>query len=279
MTATVAPEPVDNVIIRSIEPVVDYGFFQMDEDLFPIRAPHKSLSGEISLDMSNLEQYLGGKKLEIYEDGGRVGCGGVLWISGHLLALYLLQKWNFILEDLRKNHGVAQVHKVVEIGSGTGVVGIALGAATVDHKDQYPEDFKVYISDIDELVPIMQKSISLNKLDEVVEAISLPWGEPLPQSCSSKVDLILAADCVYNEKAFDILEQTLVDLSNGTKINEDGSKRDTVIYMASRKRRKADLKFFRKCKKSFHMQEIVHYEGYEFFRLQNVHLWKMVLKR
>lgn len=86
-----------------------------------------------------------------------------------------------------------------------------------------------------DLVPLMEKNIALNNLEDTVFAKSLPWGEELPAFAKEDVDVVLAADCVYLEKAFPLLEKTLIDLAN----------KDTLILMAYRKRRKADLKFFR----------------------------------
>ncbi len=57
----------------------------------------------------------------------------------------------------------------------------------------------------------------------------------LPEFAKKDVDVVLAADCVYLEKAFPLLEKTLIDLTT----------KDTLVLMSYRKRRKADTKFFR----------------------------------
>lgn len=57
----------------------------------------------------------------------------------------------------------------------------------------------------------------------------LTRGDPLPPYCDN-VDLVLAADCVYLESAFPLLEKTLLDLtSNGV-----------LVLMAYKKRRKVE---------------------------------------
>jgi hypothetical protein len=49
--------------------------------------------------------------LKVHEDGGEAGCGGKLWPAGELLSRYLIRK------------GIEQYHNIVELGSGTGLVG------------------------------------------------------------------------------------------------------------------------------------------------------------
>lgn len=70
--------------------------------------------------------------LQIYEDGGELGCGGKVWIAGELLSKYLLDK------------GLYHKKKVVEIGSGTGLVGLTLGLS-----EKRDEDMEVWITDIE----------------------------------------------------------------------------------------------------------------------------------
>jgi len=83
------------------------------------------------LDMT-FEGRLSEPGLQIYEDGGELGCGGKVWVAGELLSKYLLDK------------GLYNKKKVVEIGSGTGLVGLALGLS--EKKDQ---DMGIWITDIE----------------------------------------------------------------------------------------------------------------------------------
>lgn len=99
---------------------------------------------------------------------------------------------------------------------------------------------------------LMKKNVVLNGLQGVVEAAILDWGDELPSyakySPESKIDLVLAADCVYLEAAFPLLETTLLDLTENDKGLE--------IYMSYKKRRKADSKFFKHMKKNFLFEEV-----------------------
>ena len=92
---------------------------------------------------------------------------------------------------------------------------------------------------------LMTENTKLNDLEDQVIPAVLNWGDPLPDYCQN-VDLILAADCVYLESAFPLLEKTLLDLTtNGIP-----------ILMAYKKRRKADSKFFKAIKKNFIVNEV-----------------------
>lgn len=101
----------------------------------------------------------------------------------------------------------------------------------------------------------MEKNIILNELEDTVKAEVLNWGDELPEYASAsatnkdkKIDLVLAADCVYLEAAFPLLEKTLLDLTEGDK--------NPLILMSYKKRRKADARFFKHMKKSFKFEEV-----------------------
>jgi len=73
----------------------------------------------------------------------------------------------------------------------------------------------------------------------------LNWGSSLSTD-TPRLDLILAADCVYFEPAFPLLVQTLSDLADTT----------TDILFCYKKRRKADRRFFVLLKKAFSWEEV-----------------------
>lgn len=203
--------------------------------------------------------------LKISEDGGESGCGGKVWIAGELLCEYLL-------ENSEKGQLLSKVFpgrkftKLLELGSGTGLVGLCAGLM---NRETVGNAMEVYISDIDQLMPLMQENISLNKLDDTVFAQVLYWGEQLPLTFEEKsADLILAADCVYLESAFPLLEKTLLDLTNEDKT--------PVILMAYKKRRKADKHFFQKIKKNFEVIEIQDFTLFEHYLKQRTHLFQLV---
>ena len=59
---------------------------------------------------------------------------------------------------------------------------------------------------------LMKQNITLNGLDSKVSASIYDWGESVPVAIPQHPDIILAADCVYFEPAFPLLQKTLQDL-------------------------------------------------------------------
>ena len=93
---------------------------------------------------------------------------------------------------------------------------------------------------------LMKQNIALNNLDSQVAASIYDWGTEAPSSLPKHPDIILAADCVYFEPAFPLLQQTLQDL-----IGEN-----TVCYFCFKKRRRADLQFMKVARKMFTVVEV-----------------------
>ncbi|KAI0069136.1 S-adenosyl-L-methionine-dependent methyltransferase [Artomyces pyxidatus] len=150
------------------------------------------------------------------------GCGGVAWPAGEVLARHLARR------------GALAGKNVLELGSGTGLVGLVaarLGAAHVCITDQAP------------LLQIMQTNIGINGLEANVSAAELNWGEALPNGLVQP-DVVLAADCVYFEPAFPLLVQTLCDLTAHPPAQPE-------VLFCYKKRRKADKRFFALLKKHF----------------------------
>jgi len=59
---------------------------------------------------------------------------------------------------------------------------------------------------------LMKQNITLNGIDSKVSASIYDWGESVPVAIPQHPDIILAADCVYFEPAFPLLQKTLQDL-------------------------------------------------------------------
>ncbi|KAL7282076.1 hypothetical protein ACG7TL_003545 [Trametes sanguinea] len=186
------------------------------------------------------------------------GCGGIAWPAGEVslpsfflsVALacacsHVLNKCTVlcagecvsqVLASYISRRGSLQGKNVLELGSGTGLVGLVAGKLGA----------RVWITDQAPLLAIMKQNVSLNGLDSCVSVAELNWGGPIPESLP-KPDLILAADCVYFEPAFPLLVKTLADLVH------DAS---TEVLFCYKKRRKADKRFFTLLKKEFSWQEV-----------------------
>ncbi|KAI0347028.1 hypothetical protein BDW22DRAFT_1321329 [Trametopsis cervina] len=152
------------------------------------------------------------------------GCGGIVWPAGEVLSRYIARR------------GPLEGKCILELGSGTGLVGLVAGKLGAT----------AYITDQAPLLESMDRNVLMNDLVQSVNVLELNWGEPLPTDIPP-FDLILAADCVYFEPAFPLLVQTLDQLA---------TRGDPEILFCYRKRRKADKRFFTLLKKKFSWLEV-----------------------
>ena len=177
------------------------------EDLIP---PAARLEAQIT--ETNFDGLLT-QPLKLHQDLSK-GCGGKIWQAGNILANYVLQSL-----DIEKVRG----KKIVELGAGGGLVGLdflsfkAAGPlsdmqlSSLALASKFDScDFDLYITDQEPMIGLMKRNADLNQLSGRVKVELLNWGDPIPASiASSPVDIVLAADCVYFEPAFPLLEQTL----------------------------------------------------------------------
>jgi predicted O-methyltransferase YrrM len=82
--------------------------------------------------------------------------------------------------------------KVLELGTGCGIVGIAIG--------QVIRGSRVLLTDLVEAQEIIDRNIGLANLTNgsILAFQELDWDNNLSVSLQSSYDLILAADCTYN---------------------------------------------------------------------------------
>ncbi|KAI1105138.1 putative methyltransferase-domain-containing protein [Jackrogersella minutella] len=160
------------------------------------------------------------------------GCGGQTWPAGMVLGTHML----------RYRRGSLRGARILELGAGGGLVGLAVAKGC-------EIDGPMFITDQVDMYSLMEHNITLNNLEGKVKAAILNWGEPLPQAIVDfKPDLILAADCVYFEPAFPLLLATLSDL---LKLRPSAT-----IYFCFKKRRRADMQFLKKAQKMFKVTEV-----------------------
>ncbi|KAK0498436.1 putative methyltransferase-domain-containing protein [Armillaria luteobubalina] len=173
------------------------------------------------------------------------GCGGIVWPAGQILSNYLVQRDRSLLQD----------KTVLELGSGTGLVGIvaaSLGA-------------RVWVTDQAPLLDIMRQNVLRNHLTSSCTVAELNWGEPIPAGIPVP-DVVLAADCVYFEPAFPLLVQTLCDIYD---------KKPEVLF-CYKKRRKADKRFFAMLKKKFTWEQVMDDPDRETYNRDSITLVRLV---
>lgn len=133
--------------------------------------------------------------------------------------------------------------RILELGSGTGLVGIA--AASLLHAH-------VTLTDLPHVLPNLQVNSDANAAATAtnggtVEVHCLRWGEPEDMaSLGHQFDLILASDVVYHDHLFDPLLHTLSFFLQG----------QVTFVMAHLRRWKKDGVFFKRARKLFEVKMI-----------------------
>ncbi|ORE01146.1 hypothetical protein BCV72DRAFT_217851, partial [Rhizopus microsporus var. microsporus] len=114
-----------------------------------------------------------------------------------------------------------ETYRILELGAGTGYVGIALAK-------QLRRPCQVYITDLEQVVPLIQENVNMhyrpteNAAEVIVER--LHWGnrqdsERLLALAGGHFDLVVISDCVYFPELFELLLSTVLDVCDmSTKV-------------------------------------------------------------
>ncbi|KAL5708853.1 hypothetical protein ACHQM5_019605 [Ranunculus cassubicifolius] len=135
--------------------------------------------------------------------------------------------------------------RILELGSGTGLVGIAASAIL---------GAKVTITDLPNVLPNLQFNAAAN-LDVLklnggsVDVMSLRWGEVEDmESIGIDFDVVMGSDLVYHDTLYEPLLKTMQFFV--------GQERDVVFVMAHSRRWKKESGFFKKARKMFQVQTL-----------------------
>ncbi|KAG4939189.1 hypothetical protein AAZX31_16G114900 [Glycine max] len=167
-----------------------------------------------------------GHSLSILQSPSSLGTpgvtGAVMWDSGVVLG-------KFLEHAVDSGMLVLQGKKIVELGSGCGLVGCI---ATLLGSE-------VIVTDLPDRLRLLRKNIETNmkhvSLRGSVTATELTWGEdPDPELIDPKPDFVIGSDVVYSEGAVVDLLETLMQLSGP----------NTTIFLAGELRNDAILEYF-----------------------------------
>ncbi|MCL7038327.1 hypothetical protein MKW94_029174 [Papaver nudicaule] len=142
--------------------------------------------------------------------------------------------------------------RILELGSGTGLAGIAAAAVLSS---------SCTITDLPHVLPNLQFNAAANSemlasRGGSVNVAALRWGEKDDMELVGReFDVILGSDVVYYDYLYDPLLQTLRFFLGGGE-GEDRSNAAPVFLMAHLKRWKKDSVFFRKARKRFDVKVI-----------------------
>lgn len=170
-----------------------------------------------------------GRTLTVFQDWNDVGVAAVVWDAAIVLGRYL-----------EKIAAQLQGKKVIELGAGTGVVGIVAsflgGNVTIT-------DRKMALN-----ITRMNVEGNLGEEQNSVEIKELEWGQNV-SSFSPPYDFILGADIVYIEETFPDLLKTMQDLCD----------ENSVVLLSCKIRYDRDKRFFELLSKYF-LHETVLYD-------------------
>ena len=120
--------------------------------------------------------------------------------------------------------------KVVELGSGCGMVGIGLTTMI--------KNCEALLTDMPEAEEIIKRNIAQSnpKANSVAKFQTLDWNEPSAELCDKPVDLILVSDCTYNSDSQPALVSCMERLVRGSP--------DALILVALKRRHDSEAIFF-----------------------------------
>lgn len=165
-----------------------------------------------------------------------------IWPAASTLVSLLDSPTNPILPLLSNSNSSFPI-RILELGSGTGLVGIA--AASLLHAH-------VTLTDLPHVLPNLQFNANANapataSNGGTVDVRCLRWGDPNDMgSLGHRYDLLLATDVVYHDHLFYPLLQTLSFYLQGP----------VALVMVHLRRWKKDAIFFKKARKVFDVRAI-----------------------
>ncbi|KAM9327549.1 protein N-lysine methyltransferase METTL21A [Pholidichthys leucotaenia] len=172
------------------------------------------------------------RDLRLAQDWKKLGVAAVVWDAAVVMCMYL-----------ELGGVVLQGTTVIELGAGTGLVGIvaALLGARVTITDRAPA------------LEFLSANVKANLPPDSHQAVvvsELTWGEDLGRYPAGGFDLVLGADIVYLEDTFVPLLQTLEHLCADS----------TVVLLACKIRYERDTNFLSMLKQRFHVDEVYYEE-------------------
>ncbi|RDW93866.1 protein N-lysine methyltransferase family protein [Aspergillus mulundensis] len=176
-------------------------------------------------------------ELSIWEETGN-SIARHIWDAAIASVMYLQQilardpkSANPVLQKILQSERGSSLN-VIELGSGCGIVGIALA-------DLLPQ-CSVLLTDLDEVEEIITKNIEAAKPAHAskIQYRPLDWEEELPDDLfdTPSVDLVLVSDCTYNADSLPALVSVLGRL---VKLSPDA-----VILVALKRRHESESIFF-----------------------------------
>lgn len=188
----------------------------------------------------------GNQTIEIQQDWANAGVAGVVWDAAIVLATFLQtinDQGAYGLSKIGLAGDTLKGKKVIELGAGTGLVGIVSSFLGAD----------VVITDTSEALNFtlenVNKNIDCSNSSCNCKVEVLHWGKDLEKWTDKSWDIILGADIVYVKDTFPQLLETLVKLTETNK--------STCVLLSCRIRYQRDIDFIELLKTEFNVVEIL----------------------
>ncbi|KAG2188919.1 hypothetical protein INT44_004061 [Umbelopsis vinacea] len=194
-----------------------------DHDAFRIGNLPEGLNVTVSDGPPNAFKNKKRDELQLTQDISQFGLAGKIWHSAYALDLFFsewtqahMQPSNPIPEEYYSGKA-SKPYRILELGAGTGYVGIALAR-------RLGPDCKVYITDLADVAPLIQQNVEdyEESLTAQVAVQPLHWGDVEHGNKILKegeLDLVIVSDCVYFPELFGLLTETLLQVcSKNTQV-------------------------------------------------------------
>ncbi|EKM82033.1 hypothetical protein AGABI1DRAFT_70649 [Agaricus bisporus var. burnettii JB137-S8] len=146
--------------------------------------------------------------------------GSVLWHASVDFARFVLQQAHLRSPDSIFNLEMLKHQHILELGAGTGILSILLS----------PLCHQYTVTDIEELVPLIQKNVELNVpkgsgLSSNIQVLPLDWvalkntppARLAEEQTATPVDILLVVDCIYHPSLLPPLIETINYLTRPNK--------------------------------------------------------------
>ncbi|ORY93880.1 putative methyltransferase-domain-containing protein [Syncephalastrum racemosum] len=188
-------------------------------------------------------------EVKLVQDPHSNHLGGYIWLTAIVFCRYL----ETLLKKRSRHAWVQMDHtkRWVELGSGVGLIGIMLSKLGIEN---------VVITDIEELVPIMERNVEANGLrvkslsgrrkneaeeTDTVVVEPLLWGDQAAiehVKSAGEIDYIVACDCIYSEASAKELVVTMEALA---------TENTTILCVSELRNQAAQETFLAEAKETF----------------------------
>jgi len=147
---------------------------------------------------------------------------------------------------------------VIELGAGTGAVGLAAAALGAS----------ITLTDLNHLKGLVTANIALNNLSARASFEPLCWGQPISsQIPTPPFDIILASDVIYEKECINPLISTLRALSGPC----------TLTFLSNEHRPKLPFPQDRFLAAGFQIEQVPYHSLHPEWRSPDIHIYKIQL--